>query len=501
MSLLGLDIGTTGCKAVAFNLDGKILASAYREYPLIFPRPGWIELDSNLVWKRTTEVIREVAAKTHRDPIRALAISAQGEAVIPIDRSGKALYNSIVTFDSRADSYGEWWKSRYGKKRVFEITGMPVSGITTLNKILWIKHHKPALYDETWKFLCYEDLAYFRLGLHPTIDYSLAARTMAFDLAKRKWSDTVLRIAGVDEALLSDTKPSGTVVGEIPERVGRELGLAKKVVAVTGGHDQPCGALGAGVIKPGVAMYATGTVECIAPAFDEIVLTETMFRNNLCCYPHTMKDMYISIVFNFTGGSLLRWYRDVFGQEELQVAKKKRRDVYDILTAKATKTPTNLLLLPHFTMTGTPYFDAKSKGVILGLTLSTTNGDIIKAILEGVTYEMKLNVELLDKSGIAIHEFRAIGGGAKSDLWMQLKADILGKPVVKLKVSEAACLGAALLAGVAIGAYRSMDEAVRVTVKTEKTFHPNQTLNAQYEEKFNLYTHIYPLLRKVLHAM
>lgn len=501
MSLLGLDIGTTGCKAVVFNLDGKFLASAYREYPLIFPKPGWIELDSNLVWKRTKEVIHEVARKTRRDPIRALAVSAQGEAFTPIDKSGRPLYNSIVTFDSRADSYVAWWNNRLGKKRVFNITGVPVSGITTLNKILWLKENNREIFDQTWKFLCYEDLAFFKLGLLPTIDYSLAARTMAFNLSQKVWSETLLRITGVDRALLPEAKPSGTVVGEIPERVALKLGLPKKVLAVTGGHDQPCGALGSGVIKPGVAMYATGTVECIAPAFDEIVLNETMFRNNLCCYPHTMKDMYISIVFNFTGGSLLRWFRDVFGQEEFQVARKTRRDVYDILAAKATKTPTNLLLLPHFTMTGTPYFDAKSKGVILGLTLSTTKGDIIKAILEGVTYEMKLNVELLEKSGIAIHEFRAIGGGAKSDIWMQLKADILGKPVVKLKVSEAACLGAALLAGVATGEYSSMKEAVQQTVRTEKTFRPKKMHREQYEERFALYRHIYPLLRKVLHAM
>jgi xylulokinase len=501
VSLLGLDIGTTGCKAVVFNPEGKILVSAYREYPLIFPKPGWIELNSDLVWRRTKEVIQEVAVRTRRDPIRALSVSAQGEAVTPIGKTGEALYNSIVTFDSRADCYVDWWNKRVGKKRVFRITGMPVSGITTLNKILWIKHQRPKLFSSAWKFLCYEDLAFFRLGLTPTIDYSLAARTMAFDVSEKRWSSRILAVAGVDHALLPNVAPSGTIVGEIPSKIARELNLTNKVIAVAGGHDQPCGALGSGVITPRTAMYATGTVECIAPAFPTLVLSDVMMKNNLCCYPHARNGMYVSIAFNFTGGSLLRWYRDVFGQEEFREARERKRDVYDILTARVPKMPTSLMILPHFTMTGTPLFDAKSKGVLLGLTLSTTKEEIIKAILEGVTYEIKLNVELYKKAGIVVDEFRAIGGGAKSDVWMQLKADILGTPVVKLKVSEAACLGAALLAGVAAGEYRSVDEAVRETVKKERRFYPNHTRNAQYEEKFALYTRIYPSLKDLLHAM
>lgn len=510
MSLLGLDIGTTGCKAVAFNLDGGILAAAYREYPLVFSRPGWIELDGNGVWEKAKEAIREVTARTARDPIQALAVSAQGEAVMPLDKKGRILHHSIVTFDNRATGYVRWWRKRLGNRKLFRITGMPLSGMYTLGKIQWMHRHRPAVAKKTWKWLCYEDFILFRLGCPPTMDYSLAARTMAFDISRKTWSPALLRIADIDPSLLPEIKASGEIVGVVSDVVAAELGLPKGVACVTGGHDQPCGALGSGIIEPRKAMYATGTTECIAPVFSRHVLSERMLANNLCCYPHVMPGRFISLAFNFTGGSLLRWYRDIFGNEEVREANRQRRiagtgdgrngassDPYDLLTAKATKAPTNLFVLPHFTMTGTPYFDTQSKGVILGLTLSTSKGDMIKAILEGVTYEMKLNVRLLERAGVPIDEFRAIGGGAKSTVWMQLKADLLGKPVAAPAVSEAACLGAALLSGTAVGAYRSLREAVRHTVKIKRTFEPHPGTASIYEERFAIYRQIYPATKPI----
>ena len=500
MSILGLDVGTTGTKAVAFDIDGNIIASSYREYPLIHPRPGWIELDSNVVWEAIKEVLTDVAGKTKHDPVRALSISSQGEAATPISRTGEILDNSIVTFDIRTDGIAKWWEKVMSKEKMLKITGMPLHGMHTISKIMWIKKNKQDIYKKTWKFLCYEDFVIYKLTGIPVIDYSMAARYMAFDIKNKKWSREILEKAGVPENIFPDAKPSGVIVEKINKKTADEIGLPDDLKVVTGGHDQPCGALGAGVIKSGFVMDATGTVECMAPAFKNPVLNKSMLKHNHCCYPHVVEDLYISLSFNFTGGCLLKWYRDTFCQAEVREAKEKNKDIYDIILGSIKDEPTNLFILPHFTATGTPWYDTNSRGAILGLTLSTTKEEIAKAVLEGITYEMKLNLKLLEESGIEINEVRAIGGGAKSGKWLQLKSDMFGKKVVSMKVSEAGCLGAGILAGKAIGIYPSIESAVNRVVKPENTFYPDKKRKEQYEEKFNrVYKNLYPAVKDINH--
>jgi len=232
MSLLGLDIGTTGTKAVAFTPEGAILASAYREYPLIHPRQGWIELDPNQVWNAVCEVLREVGKATKNDPPKALAISCQGEAFMPVDKDGSVLANAIVTFDNRADGIAKRIGEQIGARRIMEITGFPLSGIYTINKIIWWRENHPEIYEKTWKFLCFEDFAFLRMGLEPVIDTSLAARVMVLDLKTRDWSDELLSELDVDKEVLPRVAPSGTVVGRIPDNIADELNLPHGIVAV-----------------------------------------------------------------------------------------------------------------------------------------------------------------------------------------------------------------------------------------------------------------------------
>lgn len=501
MSLLGIDLGTTGCKAVVFDEEGRILASAYREYPLHFPKTGWIELDSDRVMASARDVIREAAGKVKKDPVRALAVAAQGEAVTPVAKNGSFLHNGIVTFDARTAPLVAWWEKRIPRRRIFEISGMPLHGMYTGSKILWWKQNRPDVFRNARHFLCYEDLLFHRLGLTPTIDHSLAARTMLLDLNKGAWSPEICRIAGIDPERLARVAPSGAVVGEIGAKAAKEFGLPAGVVAATGGHDQPCGALGAGVVEDGVGTYATGTVECITPAFRKRVVHPKLLENNIACYPHVVPGLYVSLTFNFTGGSLLKWYRDTFGLAEKVLAKSQGKDVYDLILAEAPKEPTSIFVLPHFTATGTPHFDTNSKGVIAGLRLSTTRGEIVRAVLEGVTYEMALNASVLDECGARIDSFRAIGGGAKSPLWMQLKADLLGKPVHAMKVSEAVCLGGAILAGTATGRYKSARKASLDMSKIERTYKPDARRAKIYRERFAQYRELYPTLKDWLHKI
>lgn len=497
MSLLGIDVGTTGCKVISFREDGEILAQAYREYPLIHPQPGWSELDGNVVWEKVSDGIREVASQTDTDPIEAISVASQGEAVTPVWGNCDVLANAITTFDSRTTGICDEILQNITPLEVMQITGMPPSDIHTLAKLVWIKRNQPELYKEVWKFFGFEDFINFRLGVQPVVDYSLAARTMAFDIINKTWSNRMFELADIDASLLPDTVPSGTIIGEIGKKVSTELGLPSGIVVVAGGHDQPCGALGAGIIRGGEVMDATGTVECIGPAFGEPVINQQMIDGNFSCYPHVVEGLYVTLGFVSSGGVVLRWFRDTFAETEIAQATAENRDVYDILLEDIPDSPGTAMLLPHFTGSGTPHLDLESRGAIVGLTLSTSKGELVKAILEGISYEIKQNLTMLQDAGVEINEVRAIGGGAKSDKWLQLKADMFGKKVIALDISEGVCLGTAILAGTAIGKYSSIEEAVDLLVKPKETYYPREEIAQEYDEKLKVYEQIYPALNSI----
>ena len=499
MSLIGLDVGTTGCKAVAFAEEGDELATAYREYPLQHPKPGWSELSAHAIWQGTQDVLLSVGALLGNDPPAALSVSCQGEGVTPIDRNGKTLNDIVVTFDERTIPQFEWWQSRLGRKRIFQITGMPLHPMHTINKIMWFRENRPDIFEATHKFLCVEDFILFKLSDELTTDYSLAARTMAFDVRTREWSDEILSAAQIDRSLLPDVRPSGEVVGRIRSDVARALSLPVDMQIATGGHDQPCGALGAGIVAEGLAMNATGTSDVICPALTKPVLTKKMLDNNYSCYPHVYPDLYCSIGFNLTGGLLMRWYRDVLCAGEVLEAEKRGCDPYEIIVETASRHKARPLFLPHFVGSGTPTLDPMSRGGLFNLTIDVDKSELNRAVLDSTNYAMRLNIEMMEESGIKIERLRAIGGGAKSSKWLQLKADVFDKPVESLAISEAAALGAALLAGKAIGTYSNFSEAVNSIVRVQRTFTPRKSETDEYEEHYQDYKHLYPAVRNLNH--
>ncbi len=501
MSVLGLDVGTTGCKAVAFDLQGRALGSAYREYSLVHPQPGWSELDAEKLWQSVAGVLQEVNQQVATDPVRALSVSCQGEAVTAVDAGGEALCNFSVSFDHRTVAQAKWWRENLGAQRLFEITGMPLHAMYSINKIMWYKQNRPDVFARAAKFLCVEDFVNFRLSDRYATDWSLAGRTMAFDVVKKRWSDEVLQAADIHEGLLPDVYPSSYPIGEVLPDLGRELGFVGTVTVAAGGHDQPCGALGAGVIEPGVAMNATGTSDVICPAFAGPILSQKMLAGNYCCYPHVESKQYVSVAFNLTGGLLLRWYRDTLCERESAQAADLRRDAYEIIIQEASDDLRSLFFLPHFVGAGTPYLDSASRGALVGLTIDTTKGDITKAVLDSVNYEMKLNIDMMNDAGLGILALRAIGGGAKSDRWLQMKADTFGLPVSSMRVSEAASLGAAMLAGVSIGCFKDARDAAESMVHLNRTYDPNEERTRLYREKYHQYREIYSTLRPFNHLI
>jgi xylulokinase len=495
LSYLGLDVGTTGCKAGAFSAEGRLLALAYREYPLLTPQPGWAEIDSAQVVRACRACLAEAVQACVGDPVRGLGISSQGEAFTPIGPSGRILAGAMVSSDARAEPIVASWIREFDPRRLYEITGHTPHPMFSLFKLLWLRDHRPDLWDQAEKLYCFEELIQSQFGLEPAISWPMAGRTMLFNVRTHAWDHEILSAIQLDAARLAPPVPSGTVVGTIPSRVASELGLPRDVPVVAGGHDQPCGALGAGVVEPGLAMYATGTVECICPAFDEPIFADALFRNNLCTYDHTVQGMYTTVAFSLTGGNLLRWFRDEWGQPEVEEAARTGADPYDLLTEHMAAAPTEILVLPYFTPSGTPYFDAQVPAAILGLRLTSKRGEVLRALVEGVAFEMRLNVDILEQAGLRVREFRAIGGGARSAALTQLKADVLGRPITTLAVTEAGCLGVAMLACAADTGARPQ-ELAETWVRTESVVEPEARRAAAYEERFRAYRELYPMVRQ-----
>jgi len=497
MSLLGIDVGTTGCKAAAFALDGRCIASAYREVPTDSPRPGWAQLDSRRVFALVKEAIAEVASQTGGDPITALSVSSMGEAATPVTLDRQILGPSILMSDARGAEYLVLLREAIGQEAFYAINPNVLAATYTMPKLCWLRDHDPDLYRQADRFLLWADLVVFLLGGRDVTCHSLANRTLLFDLRREAWSDRLIELTGLDLDKLATCVPAGTVAGTVCDALAEELALPAGVAIVVGGHDQCCNALGAGAISPGSAVCGIGTYECIAPVFDHVPEGAAMLECGFNIEHHLPPGLYVSFLYN-QSGSLVRWFRDTFASADHRLGG--AADIYDTLSAEMPLEPTRLLTLPHFETTGPPHFAADSAGVILGLRTGTTRGEILKSIMESVTFYLAENVDALGRMGIRPGELIATGGGAKSDAWLQIKADILGLPLVRPRVTEGSTLGAAMLAGLATGVFATPAEAVDRFVARQRVFEPNPTRHAAYQHRLAEYRKLYPALRDLLRS-
>jgi xylulokinase len=497
MSLLGIDVGTTGCKAAVFSEEGHLLASTYEEYDVQRPKPGWAELDAAEVWAKVKRMISKVVSSSSSDPVKALAVSSLGEAVVPVTEDRQILGSSILNFDARGEEYLESLSSVLDNERLYRINGNTLGNHYSLTKLKWIKEHQPNLYKRAHKFLLWGSFVSFMLGADPVVDYSLANRTLLFEVDREAWSEELLELAGLDRSKLPDTAPSGTVIGTVSDRMADELGLTSNVSIVTGAHDQCANAVGCGVIQEGRAVYGMGTFICITPVFSKRREPTVMIERGLNTEHHAVPGKYVSFIYN-QGGSLVKWFRDTFAAAERRRADETGRDIYADLISEIAEGPSDIMVLPHFTTTGPPAFVSDSCGVIAGLRLETSRGDILKGILESTTFYLKECVDSLPPTRIEIADFRAVGGGSKSDMWIQICADIMGRPFVRPKITEAGALGAAIMAGVGSGVFPSYEIGVQAMVNLERTFKPDPQQQRLYENRFEKYARLWPLMEDYL---
>ena len=496
MSLLGIDIGTTGCKVAAFSVDGRLLADAYREYATLHPRPQWAELDSPHVLECSWQAVAEVASHTKSDPVTALCVSSMGEAFTPVTMGREILGNCILHIDPRGTEEFEELFRQVDAEWFYAINPNIPGPNYSLPKLLWLRKHQPQLYDKADKFLLWGDLIAFMLGCDPVTSFSHANRTLLFDIRNEDWSPELLELGRIERRKLAECKPGGAIAGTVSDAMASRLGLPRGVKVVVGGHDQCCNSLGAGVCQAGKAICGIGTVECITPAYDHIPDAGPMLERGLNVEHHVLPGLYVSFIYN-QSGTLVRWFRDTLASADKKLIGPDD-DIYDVLAAEMPAGPTRLLTLPYFESSGAPHFISDASGVIAGLKMTTTRGEILKSIMESATFYFVESIDALQSIGIDTSSFVATGGGAKSDAWLQIKADIFGVPFIRPRITECGILGAAILAGASTGIFGDAAEGVAQFVEQERIFEPDTKRHETYRDLHDKYRKLYPAMKDLL---
>lgn len=486
MKIAGLDIGTTGCKLTVFDEKGNHLGKAYREYP-VRRTVGGHEMDITAVMESVYAVLEEMASR-HPD-MAGIGVTSFGEAFVMTDDAGEPLHDAMLYTDPRGAEECRELCERLGERRIAAMTGLRPHEMYSVSKMMWIKRHRPDVYAQAKRIHLIQDYVVWHLTNKAQIDYSLATRTMAFDIRTLTWSREIFEAAGIHVSLMSEPVPTGTAAGTITPDAARRTGIQPDCRIVSVSHDQVAAAVGAGAFDSTAAVDGAGTVECLTPVYDGIPDMDVMYRGYFAVVPYVIPGKYIAYAFSYTGGALIQWCVDTLAKGEQHQA---------LESACAGDEPTGLLVLPHFAGAATPYMDTGSKGAILGLTTSTTLPEIYRACMEGVAYEMRLNYEALKDSGVRFTKLKATGGGARSKVWMQIKADVLNMPVTALNTADAGIVGCAMLTGVSIGAFADLKEAAAVMVQETETYLPRAEMHRKYMQVYERYRNVYHAVRPLV---
>ena len=491
--LIGLDLGTTALKIALFDSAGKLLAVSAQEYSLITPKVNYVEEEPEVYWNAFREGLASLMKQypVGAEDSLALAISAQGETMLCIDKYGKTLRNAIVWMDNRALAESKAMEARFGNDVCYKTTGqVSFEPCWPAAKILWIKNHEPEVFAKTEKFLLIEDYFIYRMtGLFAT-EGSLVCSSAYWNITTKKYWPEMLDFIGIREDQLAPVYESGEIVGKMLPEVREELGLVQDVTVCTGALDQAAGAIGVGNVHAGMFSENIGSALAICvpvsrPTFDP--------NRRMPLHYFAIPDMYMMHTFT-TGGMALRWFRDKFCKEELAIEETSDMDAYDLMGKEAACIPAGsegLVMLPHLSGSLAPDVNAKAKGVWFGVTLKHTKAHFIRAVFEAVGYMIQRNIDTLEAMGIHVDEIRSQGGGSKSAIWSQIKADITGRRLITTKAKEVSCLGAAVLAGKAVGIFDSVDGAVDNMVEIKSVFEPAADNREAYKNGYEMYCKLF----------
>ncbi|MBQ8203551.1 MAG: carbohydrate kinase [Clostridia bacterium] len=492
MIIGGLDIGTTGCKIVLYDENAQLLDTYYTEYNTAH-KDGQHEIDFKDLRNGVMKLLKVAAGKYKID---ALGVTSFGETFAMLDENDNILSPSMLYTDPRGNTECKELCEKIGEERLTLLTGAKPHPMYSISKILWQKNNNPVVFSKCKRILLGEDFIVYTLTGVANIDYSLAARTGAFDIEKRCWISEVFEKSGIDVKLMSKPVESGTLAGEITDKVRSELDIDYDIKVVNGYHDQVAAMMGAGVFDYHQAMDGTGTVECIPVILEEKPKDMSFYDKGYSLVPFD-NERYACYALSYTGGATLKWFRDNFAELENLRARENGENVYELLDNSVKDKPTGILILPHFAGAATPYMDIDSKAAMVGITLETDKYDIYKALMEGTAYEMLLNLDAMGDSTADITEIRATGGGATSDLWLQIKADILGREITALNCKEVGAAGTVAITGAAIGAFENIRATVAKMVPIRKVFAPDNEMKNLYSSFYKKYKKLYNQVKEL----
>jgi len=488
--ILALDVGTTTAKAAVFTLEGTVVSTATREYPTFYPRPGWAEQDPEDWWDAAAAVAREALSRAsiEESSVAAICASSQRETMAFIDREGRSLGRVPIWMDRRSAPQAEWIRRELDVEEIYRRTGLIVDATFTATKLMWLRDHRPELLEKAWKGLQPKDYLVYRMTGVPATDYSAASRTMLFNIHRLEWDDELFEWFGLSRyrGLMPEAYPSRRIVGLVTEEAARRLGVRPGVPVAAGMGDRQAEVLGAGILGPDRIEESTGTGSTTATHVGEPLLDPKM---RYVVTVSAVDGMWTIEAGMSTAGAVLRWFRDQFAGGEKLLAEMTRRRSYEYLDMEAEYVPpgsNGLVVIPFFSGARAPRWNPDARGVIFGLTVYHTRAHVFRALMEGIAYEIRKILEVLEERGIESSEIVVMGGGGKTPTWARIKADVTGREVVLPQLLDAALAGDAVVAGVAIGEI-GFEEGARRFFRERMRIRPDPERRAIYDRYYRFY--------------
>jgi len=494
--IIAHDLGTTGDKASLFDSQGQSLASSFAAYSTLYPAVNWAEQNPEDWWKAVCESTQQLIHDSRVPPseIACIVFSGQMMGAVAVDRQARPLRNAIIWADTRAVEEAQQIIEGVGFEKGYQITGHRISSSYSCAKIMWVRDHQTEIFRQAYKFLVAKDFIVARLTGRFVTDYSDASGMNLLDLEKLEWSPEILSVAGLDPALLPDLHASTDVVGEVSSQVAEQVGLAAGTPVVIGGGDGCCAATGAGVVTEGGAYNYLGSSSWIGIATRKPILDPTQ---RTFTFVHLIPGMYSPTGTMQAAGGSYQWLRDVFCLPEKEAATQLQVSPYELMNLQVEQSPpgaNNLLYLPYLLGERSPHWNPRARGAYFGLTVQHTRADIIRATMEGITFNLRVILEAFQEQGAQIKEMRVIGGGARGRIWRQVLADIFGIPVVRPTLLEdATSMGAAIAGGVGVGIFPDFKIAARLTPIID-TARPDRKEKEKYDRLYKIFTDCYRAL-------
>jgi xylulokinase len=494
--LLGLDLGTSGVKALLISETGRVLGRALEEYPLSTPHPGWAEQDPRDWWAATVKSIRAVlaAAGVTGAQVSAVGLSGQMHGSVFLDAQEEVIRPALLWCDQRTGAQCDWITQTVGRDLLIAETCNPVLTGFQAPKIIWLRDQEPQNYARVAHVLLPKDYLRLRLTGEYATEVSDASGTSLLNVPQRIWSQPILDKLGLPREWLPTVHESPEVTGKITAAAAAETGLAAGTPVVGGGGDQAAGAVGNGIVETGVVSSTLGTSGVVFAHLDAPLLDAQLRTHTFC---HAVPDKWHVMGVMLSAGGSLRWLRDNLCPTEVAQAQAAGKDPYEVMVEAAASVSTSegLLFLPYLTGERTPYPNPHAKGVFFGLTIRHTRAHLIRAVLEGVAFGMRDSFEIIKQMGVQFVQVRASGGGARSPFWRQMQADVTGEGHCVINVEEGPALGVALLAGVGCGVWGSVPEACRAVIRPLDELPPQPAESLRYQGYYELYQKLYVQLK------